>query len=306
MAFTLAAWFIVSPGVVFLRTTCFMSIWCRSYCWSPPWRWFISFGTHAFFGRCSSLRRCSAWSLVRNFFHLAYFVAILAALAYLFPARRRTRISLRRPAAARDPGTLHEELDALWKLLRQHLDGHEHGRHHRSSIDRRRSEGLRQPRRDLAGFAAGSRFAHQLSTDRTFKMPAPTGIPVLDDCVTSTGATNFNCRPFSKSSGSIRAMGWRLLRNYPVVYLRSVEAAWFSYFLPAGRFSVLRSESAQDSRDRSVLECRVLWPVQRSERSQGTQAIGRAGRASLTRALYRRVSNDRPAGALAVEHLTIS
>ena len=69
------------------------------------------------------------------------------------------------------------------------------------------------------------------------KIPsARTGIPVLDDCVTSTGATNFNCLAFFQVQRMYTQDGLALLRNYPVVYLRSLEAAWFTYFLPAGDF----------------------------------------------------------------------
>jgi hypothetical protein len=68
------------------------------------------------------------------------------------------------------------------------------------------------------------------------QMPGRTGIPVLDDCVTSTGATNFNCLAFLQVQQIYTRDGLALLQHYPVVYLRSVEAAWFSYFLPAGDF----------------------------------------------------------------------
>src|SRR5208337_3586455 len=66
--------------------------------------------------------------------------------------------------------------------------------------------------------------------------PARTGIPVLNDCVTSTGATNFNCLAFLQIQHIYTRDGLALLRTYPVVYLRSLEAAWFTYFLPAGDF----------------------------------------------------------------------
>jgi hypothetical protein len=68
------------------------------------------------------------------------------------------------------------------------------------------------------------------------KTPARTGVPILDDCITSTGATNFNCTAFFQVQRIYTRDGLALLRNYPVVYLRSVEAAWFSYFLPPGDF----------------------------------------------------------------------
>ncbi len=68
------------------------------------------------------------------------------------------------------------------------------------------------------------------------RMPARTGIPVLDECVTSNGATNFNCLAFLQVQRAYARDGVALLRNYPIVYLRSVQTAWFTYFLPTGDF----------------------------------------------------------------------
>jgi len=68
------------------------------------------------------------------------------------------------------------------------------------------------------------------------QMPRRTGIPVLDECVTSNGATNFNCLAFLQVEHAYTLDGLALLRNYPIVYLRSFQAAWFTYFLPAGDF----------------------------------------------------------------------
>ncbi len=68
------------------------------------------------------------------------------------------------------------------------------------------------------------------------QMPPKTGIPVLDEEVTSTGATNFNNPVFLQIQRYYIKDGLWILRNYPVAYLRSLEAAWFSYFLPTGDF----------------------------------------------------------------------
>jgi hypothetical protein len=68
------------------------------------------------------------------------------------------------------------------------------------------------------------------------QMPPKTGIPVLDEEATSTGATNFNNPVFLQIQRYYIRDGLWILRNYPVAYLRSLEAAWFSYFLPTGDF----------------------------------------------------------------------
>ncbi len=68
------------------------------------------------------------------------------------------------------------------------------------------------------------------------RMPPKTGIPVLDEEVTSTGAPNFNNPVFFQIQRYYIKDGLWILRHYPVAYLRSLEAAWFSYFLPTGDF----------------------------------------------------------------------
>ena len=66
--------------------------------------------------------------------------------------------------------------------------------------------------------------------------PPPTGIPALDEQVTSTGATNFNNIVFLQIDRYYIRDGLAILRHYPRAYLRSVEKAWFAYFLPTGDF----------------------------------------------------------------------
>jgi hypothetical protein len=236
LAFALAAWFIVSPGVVlfenyllyeYLVTFLLLAaaVALVHFVMGQNSLWAILF-----------FAALLALVLVRNFFHLAYFVAILAALAYLSPARRRTVL--------------------LW-----------------GALPLLAILGLYAKNWYLFGGFSGSTWmgmnmdvitAHQLTREEArdfvnrgvispvslldlgspidlyapyIKMPsAHTGIPVLDDCVTSTGATNFNCLAFFQVRRMYTQDGLALLRNYPVVYVRSLEAAWFSYFLPAGDF----------------------------------------------------------------------
>ncbi len=67
-------------------------------------------------------------------------------------------------------------------------------------------------------------------------MPAKTSIPVLDDEITSTGVTNFNHLAFLQIDRYYMQSGLAVLRHFPVAYLRSIEKAWFAYFLPTGDF----------------------------------------------------------------------
>jgi len=67
-------------------------------------------------------------------------------------------------------------------------------------------------------------------------MPAKTSIPVLDQELKSTGAVNFNHLGFLEVQKIFMKDGKYVLRHYPIAYLRSVTIAWFAYFLPTGDF----------------------------------------------------------------------
>ncbi|HEV8037527.1 MAG TPA: glycosyltransferase [Bryobacteraceae bacterium] len=76
-----------------------------------------------------------------------------------------------------------------------------------------------------------------LSAYASFITPAPeTGISVLDEQITSTGAINFENIAFLQIEKYYVRDGFAILRHYPRAYLRSIERAWFSYFLPSGDF----------------------------------------------------------------------
>jgi hypothetical protein len=235
LAFSLATWFIVSPGVVlfenyllyeylvaFLLLVAAVAL-VHFVCDSGS-LWAI-----AFFAALFSL------VLVRNFFHLVYFAAIMATLAFLLPARRRTVLLCGALPLLAILGLYTKN----WMLFGSFSGSTWMG----MNMDVITAHQLTSE--EAAGFVSRGVISpvslldlgSPLSLYRPYiQMPARTGIPVLDDCVTSTGATNFNCLAFLQVQRIYTRDGFRLLRNYPVVYLRSVEAAWFSYFLPAGDF----------------------------------------------------------------------
>jgi hypothetical protein len=68
-------------------------------------------------------------------------------------------------------------------------------------------------------------------------MPAKTHIPVLDEELKSTGAINFNHLGFLEVQKLYMRDGKFILRHYPIAYLRSVAIAWFAYFLPTTDFA---------------------------------------------------------------------
>jgi len=235
LAFSLAIWFIVSPGVVLFENymlyeylVAFLLLGAAvalvHFFQDARARWPMLFFA-ALFGLV----------LVRNIFHLAYFIAILAVLAFLSPSRRRTVL-----ICGALPMLAILGLYAKNQILFGTFSGSTWMGMNMDVITAHQLTS--EEPRDFVSRGVISRVSlwdlgSPLNLYRPYiQMPALTGIPVLDDCVTSTGATNFNCLAFLQVQRLYTKDGLALLRNYPVVYLRSVEVAWFTYFLPAGDF----------------------------------------------------------------------
>ncbi len=235
LAFTLAAWFSISPGVVLFENfllyeylVAFLLVAAAvalvHFIQGSRSIWVTLFFV-ALLGMV----------LVRNFFHLAYFVAIMAALTFLSRSRRRTVLLCGALPLLLILGLYSKN----WILFRSFSGSTWMGMNMDTiTVHQLTGEEARTfVNRGVISPASLLDVGSPLNLYRPYlQMPPLTGIPVLDDCVTSTGATNFNCLAFRQVQRIYTRDGLTLLRKYPVVYLRSVEAAWFSYFLPAGDF----------------------------------------------------------------------
>lgn len=173
--------------------------------------------------------------LLRNHFHLAYIACAAAFLLYLVKGRRKEII-----AASVVPLAIAGALyfknwyyfgsfsSSTWlgmnmSTIATHQLTEEEAR---AFIAR----GLISP---VALIDAGS----PIQSYRPYiQMPPKTGIPVLDQEVTSTGATNFNNAVFLQIERYYMHDGLTVLRYYPKAYVRSLQRAWFAYFLPTGDF----------------------------------------------------------------------
>jgi hypothetical protein len=67
-------------------------------------------------------------------------------------------------------------------------------------------------------------------------LPPPTGIPILDQIYDSTGRRNYNHPGYLLLHPYYLHDAKAIILHYPRAYLRSLEAAWFAYFLPSGDF----------------------------------------------------------------------
>jgi hypothetical protein len=281
IAFALAAWFAVSPGVVlfenymlyeyvvsFLLVAAAAALWRYAAGNSLPWLllFFVLLLALVFF---------------RNFFHLIYVAAILAALVYLSKGRRRSILLAGALPLLVVLGLYTKNCilfgsfsGSTW--LGMNMDTIT--AHQLTSSEARDlvNQGVISP---VSLLDLGSPIALYRPYIR---MPARTGIPVLDECVTSTGATNFNCLAFFQVQQAYARDGLALLRNYPIVYLRSLQAAWFTYFLPAGDFPFF------DLNRPRIRAIDRFWNVaffgqleDASDRKELRRLAGRGARASL-------------------------
>jgi hypothetical protein len=240
IAFALAEWFTVSPGVVlfenyllyeyvvgFLLVAAAASLWRYALCNSFSW-------LGLFFGLLLAL------VFFRNIFHLIYVVAIVAALIYLYKGplykSRRRHILL----ASALPLLLVVGLYTKNLIVFGSFSGSTWLGMNMDTITAHQLTASEA--RDLVNRGVISRVS-LLDLGSPIERYSPyittpprTGIPILDNCVTSNGATNFNCLAFVQVARAYTRDGLALLRNYPIVYLRSLRIAWFTYFLPAGDF----------------------------------------------------------------------
>jgi hypothetical protein len=235
IAFSLAAWFTVSPGVVLFENfmlyeyiVCFLLVAASAALWRCATRG--SFQRLLLF-----FVLLLALVFMRNFFHLIYVLTIVAALFYLSKGIRQ-RVLL---AAALPVITVVGLYTKNWVVFGAFSGSTWLG----MNMDTITAHQLTsREARDLMGRGVISPVStldlgSPIELYRPYIwIPAPSGVPVLDECVTSTGATNFNCLAFFQVQHAYTRDGVALLRTYPIVYLRSLEAAWFSYFLPPGDF----------------------------------------------------------------------
>jgi hypothetical protein len=112
----------------------------------------------------------------------------------------------------------------------------------------------------------------------------PSGIPVLDEEVKSTGEGNYNHQVYLKTGPMFARVAEQVLRYYPVAYLRSVLIAWFCYFRPASDFFQFEENRAPiHALDRAY---NVLLSGQLREASNPQLRAIRAAGGAVSLALY--------------------
>lgn len=235
IAFTLSAWFTVSPGVVLFENfllyeyqLVFLLLLASAalYC-------FILLEKTIYAVAFFSCLFLLVWT--RNHFHLIYLLLAFVLLLY-FCAGRRKAIVL----AAAAPLVLTLALYLKnWLLfdtfsssnwMGMNMDVITSHQLRPAEAHRLINAGVITPVSLIDAGAPVSAYA------RFITPPPKTGIPILDEEVTSTGGPNFDNMAFFQIERYYTHDGLAILRRYPRAYLRSLEISWFTYFLPSSDF----------------------------------------------------------------------
>ncbi|HEY4362767.1 MAG TPA: glycosyltransferase family 39 protein [Bryobacteraceae bacterium] len=176
---------------------------------------------------------------IRSVYHLAWFAAILAFV--LLAKRDRIRQTLR---AAAIPTLLLLAFYAKHAILFHNLvPGSEIYKAISLStlepppgaLDRLIDSGQISPILKTDIFDLARDFETVSADDglaRISPPPAPTGIPVRDNCVKSTDEINWNCVWLADLAAVYEKDSMVVLRRYPMSYVRAVEGNVGRYFLP--------------------------------------------------------------------------
>jgi hypothetical protein len=181
---------------------------------------------------------CQFWLvMIRNHYHLLYFIAVFVLLLYF--ARRNRRL------IAGAGSVLLAVVLALYLknqiLFGRFVSSTWLGMNAALITTHRLTPQERHfflSRGEISKASTETDPGFPLSAYRPYiTMPATTSIPVLDQEVKSTGAVNFNNRGFLEVQKLYLKDGIFILRHYPIAYARSIAIAWFAYFLPTGDFT---------------------------------------------------------------------
>lgn len=173
--------------------------------------------------------------LVRNSFHLPYYLLLTAAMCWwMKDGRRAVMLSAALPLAVMTG--LHVK---NWMLFGQFTTSTWLGLNAGTVTTHQLSEEERESL-NRAGVLSKVGMIEPAYNLRYYKpyitMPPPTGIAVLDIEENARDRANFNHPAYFQVHRYYIEDAKRILRHYPQAYVRSVMKAWFCYFLPLGDY----------------------------------------------------------------------
>ncbi len=246
----LASLFIISPGcvlfendatyeypVLFFLLLCALAL--ARFVERPAARWAL-----AFFGCLLILLS------IRNAFHILYILAVALGLLWILPGQRRAILIGALPAVLLAGGIYLKNGILFDRFTASTWGGMTLGTVMTSQISDEEAQEL--VKRGVASpLATIEPFSELDKYDPYIRRAPRTGIPILDQDVTSTGHPNFNNLTYLPIQDRYLADSLSILRHYPIAYVRSELISWFSYFLPASDMAYFRNiPAAVNSWDR--------------------------------------------------------
>lgn len=173
-----------------------------------------------------------ALGLVRNTFHIVYLLAVAVGLLWFFPVGRRAILMGVIPAVLITGGIYAKNWVLFGRFVSSTWSGMATGVTTAAQLTDDEAEDMVQ-RGIVSPFAEIDPFSDLIEYEPYIHRPPKTGIPVLDQDLTSTGHPNFNNLAYLQIHDQYLRDSIAVWRNYPIAYGRSLANAWFSYFLPA-------------------------------------------------------------------------
>ena len=246
LASTVTILFVVSPGCVLFENFPMyeypimllllgQSVALYELLRNPRWGWSLLF-----------FSLLAALALLRAFYHLAYLVAVAAALAIYFKTNRKMIL-----ATSALPILLVFALFTKNLMLFGFFGSSSWGGNNLPTVTTHNLT----PEECKSLVAAGKldpfgciEGASPPEAYRAWIAPRkPTGIPVLDQERKSTGEVNLNNSIYLETGPRYTQTALQVLRYYPQAYLRSVAIAWFCYFRPPDDFFQFEENRARIS-----------------------------------------------------------
>jgi hypothetical protein len=230
--------FMVSPGVVLFENLLFYEYQMIFFLMVSAvllFRFFMRYSAASAIGFLA----CQFWLvMLRNQYHLVYFIAVVVLLVY-FTKRNRTLVAV--------VGSVLLAVVLAFYLKNLILFGHfeistwlgmniSSVTTHQLTAKEAEffvSQGKISP---VSTAGVGDNGAPVAAYRPYITMPAKTSIPVLDQELKSTGAANLNHLAYLQVQKLRMKDGLFIIRHYPIAYVRSIFIAWFAYFLPPSDF----------------------------------------------------------------------
>lgn len=222
----------------------------------------------AFFGYLAAL------AMIRNLFHILYLMLIAGIGLYVFARHRRIVLAGAIPALLLVAAVYVKNGILFHRYTASTWDGMQLARITTDQLTPAEASSL-IANGTVSKFAAIPTFSPlSVYLPLLRRVPARTGVPVLDDAVTSTGNNNYNALPYLEVHDRYRADALQVFLHKPAAFVRSLESGWFCYFRPASDLPFYFGvEAAPIDRWERTFDAVFYGQIHRTERHDEIKAL---------------------------------